>query len=79
MTRFTVFGATVLQAITTESMFASDARRANGLCLVATDVDWRSGAGTAEVSGPAEALIMTVMGRPVQPGELSGSSAALLS
>ena len=44
---------------------------AKGLKLVATDVDWTSGDGP-EVSGPGEALLMAIAGRPDALGELSG-------
>lgn len=39
--------------------------------LKATDVDWEHGEGS-EVSGPGEALLMTMAGRPVALAELSG-------
>jgi uncharacterized protein (TIGR03083 family) len=42
-----------------------------GLRLVATDVDWASGAGP-EVTGPGEALLMAVAGRPDSLPELTG-------
>lgn len=44
---------------------------AKGLKLVARDVDWTSGDGP-EVSGPGEALLMAIAGRPDALGELSG-------
>jgi hypothetical protein len=44
---------------------------AKGLRLLATDVDWSSGAGP-EVAGPAEALLMAVAGRPDALSELDG-------
>jgi uncharacterized protein (TIGR03083 family) len=44
---------------------------AKGLKLVATDVDWSTGEGP-EVSGPGEALLMAVAGRPDALDELSG-------
>jgi uncharacterized protein (TIGR03083 family) len=46
-------------------------RNAKGLSLNATDVGWSSGQGQ-EVTGPGEALLMTVAGRPVALDELSG-------
>jgi len=46
-------------------------RNAKGLRLVATDVDWTAGEGS-EVSGPGEALLMAVAGRPQALDELSG-------
>ena len=42
-----------------------------GLRLIATDVGWSSGDGP-EVSGPGEALLMAVAGRPDALNELSG-------
>jgi uncharacterized protein (TIGR03083 family) len=39
--------------------------------LTATDVDWEHGEGL-EVSGPGEALLMAMAGRPVALAELSG-------
>ncbi|MDP5182067.1 maleylpyruvate isomerase family mycothiol-dependent enzyme [Blastococcus sp. BMG 814] len=46
--------------------------RVRGLRLVATDIDWTFGRGP-EISGPAEALLMTMAGRRGVVGELSGS------
>jgi uncharacterized protein (TIGR03083 family) len=42
-----------------------------GLRLVATDLDWSSGDGH-EVTGPGEALLMAVAGRPQALNELGG-------
>ncbi|MFL6078330.1 MAG: maleylpyruvate isomerase family mycothiol-dependent enzyme [Ornithinibacter sp.] len=47
------------------------AKNAKALSLTATDVAWRSGDGP-EVTGPAEALLMAVAGRPHALGDLSG-------
>lgn len=44
---------------------------AKGLELVSTDVDWTTGTG-AEVTGPGEALLMAMAGRPSALDELSG-------
>jgi uncharacterized protein (TIGR03083 family) len=44
---------------------------ANGLRLVATDLDWNHGEG-AEVAGPAEALLLTLAGRTDALDELEG-------
>jgi uncharacterized protein (TIGR03083 family) len=44
--------------------------RIRGLRLVATDLDWSTGDGPT-VEGPAEALLMTIAGRPTT-SELSG-------
>lgn len=46
-------------------------RNAKGLRLVGTDVDWSSGEGP-EVTGPGEALLMAVAGRPDALDELTG-------
>ena len=46
-------------------------KNAKGLSLNATDVDWSSGQGQ-EVTGPGEALLMTIAGRPDALDELSG-------
>lgn len=43
-----------------------------GLRLVATDLDWSTGDG-AEVTGPAEALLMAVAGRPHALSDLGGA------
>lgn len=45
--------------------------RVRGLRLQATDVDWSTGDGD-EVTGPGEALLMAVAGRPAVLDELSG-------
>lgn len=52
--------------------------RAAGLQLIATDLDWRYGAG-AEVHGTGLALLLAVSGRRLAPGELTGEGAARLS
>ena len=49
----------------------------DGLALSATDTKWRSGEGL-EVSGPAVALMTTVIGRPAALDELSGEGVAVL-
>ena len=41
-------------------------KNAKGLTLTATDVDWTSGEGQ-EVTGPGEALLMAIAGRPERP------------
>jgi uncharacterized protein (TIGR03083 family) len=53
--------------------------RTRGLRLVATDLDWSSGRGTAEVRGPAEALLMAASGRPSALDELDGPGVATLA
>ncbi|WP_068182441.1 maleylpyruvate isomerase family mycothiol-dependent enzyme [Mycobacterium sp. UM_CSW] len=46
-------------------------RRIRGLRLRATDVDWTHGNGP-EVSGPGEALLMAMTGRPAALADLAG-------
>jgi uncharacterized protein (TIGR03083 family) len=52
--------------------------RIRGLTLTATDTDWTVGAGP-EVTGPAEALLMAIAGRPGVVGELAGPGCAELT
>jgi uncharacterized protein (TIGR03083 family) len=52
-------------------------RRLAGLRFEASDLDWSSGAGPA-VTGPAEALMMAMTGRPVVLGELDGPGVPIL-
>ena len=47
------------------------AKRIRGLTLVATDLDWTTGAGPV-VEGPAESLLMALAGRGGVAAELSG-------
>lgn len=53
-------------------------RRARGLRLVATDVDWSSGSGPV-VEGPAEALLMAMAGRADALDELTGPGQPVLA
>lgn len=53
-----------LQSVMSLRVFAADAARVAGYRLVATDLDWQHGSGP-ELRGPAEALLMTIMGRDV--------------
>ena len=53
-------------------------RRVAGLSLRATDSRWAAGNG-AEVSGPTEALILAMAGRPAALPELSGPGSAVLA
>jgi uncharacterized protein (TIGR03083 family) len=46
-------------------------RRIRGLRLRATDIDWVHGGGP-EVTGPGEALLMAMAGRPAALAELAG-------
>ncbi|WP_227982937.1 maleylpyruvate isomerase family mycothiol-dependent enzyme [Nocardia spumae] len=57
--------------------FASPRRYTRGLRFAATDLDWSSGAGP-EVRGPAEALILAVVGRPIALDELTGDGVPIL-
>jgi hypothetical protein len=54
------------------------ARRARGVRLVATDLDWVHGSGP-EVTGPAEALVMVMAARPDALNQLTGPGKALLA
>lgn len=48
-------------------------KRIKGLHLKATDIDWEVGdAGGTEVSGPAEALLLAMGGRPAALDDLTG-------
>ena len=53
-------------------------RRIRGLRLTATDVDWIHGSGP-EVSGPGEALMMAMTGRPAALSDLAGPGKAALA
>lgn len=56
------------------------ARRAKGLSLRATDVDWsREVAGGPAVTGPAEDLILALGGRPAGLAALSDVGVAVLA
>jgi hypothetical protein len=44
---------------------------------VATDTDWTHGAGP-DVRASAEALLLLLYGRPVDPAELTGDGAPVL-
>jgi len=57
---------------------AGGAKRARGLRLRATDIDWASGAGP-EAFGPAEALIMALAGRSAALQELDGEGMAVMA
>ena len=53
-------------------------QRAAGLRLRADDIDWSSGSGP-EVTGPAEAILMAVAGRPAALADLSGEGLPVLA
>ncbi|MGX1808464.1 maleylpyruvate isomerase family mycothiol-dependent enzyme [Nocardia sp. NPDC055321] len=57
--------------------FVRPGRRMRGIRFTATDVEWTHGTGP-EVSGPAEAIIMAIAGRPAALADLEGSGVALL-
>jgi uncharacterized protein (TIGR03083 family) len=52
-------------------------KRIAGCRLTATDMDWSYGQGP-EVTGPAEALVMMMVGREVALDDLSGEGKATL-
>ncbi|MGH3558776.1 maleylpyruvate isomerase family mycothiol-dependent enzyme [Mycobacterium sp.] len=54
------------------------ARRARGVRLAATDLDWTHGSGP-EVKGPGEALLMAMAGRPDALSQLGGQGKGLLA
>jgi uncharacterized protein (TIGR03083 family) len=53
-------------------------RRATGLTLAATDVDWTRGAGPA-VNGPLASIILALTGRKAALSDLSGDGLATLT
>jgi uncharacterized protein (TIGR03083 family) len=53
-------------------------KRARGLCLKATDIDWTAGDGP-EVVGPGEAILMAISGRRAAVQDLSGTGTAELA
>jgi len=57
--------------------FIGAKKRAAGLRLVATDVDWTHGDGP-EVRGTGEAILLALTGRPVVVDELSGDGVETL-
>ncbi|MEI7547188.1 MAG: maleylpyruvate isomerase family mycothiol-dependent enzyme [Actinomycetota bacterium] len=59
------------------SGFVGSKKRATGIRLVATDVDWSHGDGP-EVRGTGEALLLAVTGRTVALDELTGEGMATL-
>ncbi|MEJ7635594.1 MAG: maleylpyruvate isomerase family mycothiol-dependent enzyme [Aeromicrobium sp.] len=52
-------------------------KNARGLRLIATDMDWTTGSGPV-ASGPAEALLMTIAGRPDALADLDGDGTETL-
>ena len=60
------------------AVFARSPRRTvQRLRLVARDLEWNHGEGP-EVYGTAEALLLAITGRPVEPGELTGPGASMI-
>jgi uncharacterized protein (TIGR03083 family) len=53
-------------------------RRATGLTLTATDVDWARGAGP-EVKGPLPSIILALTGRKAGLSDLTGDGLAMLT
>lgn len=53
-------------------------RDIHGLRLIATDLDWTHGEGP-EVTGPGEALLMAIAGRPAALADLAGPGVAPLA
>lgn len=58
--------------------FTGGRRRVRGLHLRATDMDWSWGSGP-EVSGPGEALLMSILGRPAALADLRGDGVPTLA
>ena len=52
-------------------------KRAAGLAMRATDVDWSAGSGP-DVSGPAVSLALALTGRPAVLGDLTGDGVAVI-
>lgn len=55
--------AAALECVFRSGMFTSEAARADGRRVVATDLPWSHGDGPEEVRAPAEHLILALMGR----------------
>ena len=69
--------AAALDATVSSTTGTGSKKRAKGLSLRATDVQWAHGSGP-EGSGPAEALILAVNGRVAAAAELQGTGLATL-
>ncbi len=54
------------------------ARKARGVRLIASDVDWAFGEGL-EVAGPGEAILMAMAGRPDALNQLAGPGKTVLA
>jgi uncharacterized protein (TIGR03083 family) len=64
--------------VTRGNLLLGGKRRATGLTLTATDVDWSHGAGP-EVRGPLASIILALTGRKAGLRDLSGDGAVLLA
>ena len=62
----------------TLSGFVGSKARSSGLRLVASDLDWHHGDGTAEVVGTGEALLLALTGRTTALDELHGEGLGTL-
>jgi uncharacterized protein (TIGR03083 family) len=67
-----------LDAVPGISGFVGAKKRAAGLRLTATDVEWTHGDGP-EVRGTGEAILLALTGRPVAIAELEGEGVATLT
>jgi uncharacterized protein (TIGR03083 family) len=67
----------VADVVKDDSLILHAKNRFAGLKLTATDIDWSHGDGP-EVTGPMEALVMTMAGRVVALDDLSGEGKAML-
>lgn len=70
--------ALVAEMAATSSAGTGAKKRARGLRLEATDIDWSHGEGPV-VMGPAEAIVMALMGRGVALEDLSGEGTRMLA
>jgi uncharacterized protein (TIGR03083 family) len=64
--------------VTKGNLLLGGKRRATGLKLTATDVDWTHGEGP-EVTGPLATIILALTGRRAGLAELSGDGLAILT
>ena len=64
--------------VTKGNLLLGGKRRATGLTLTATDVDWSHGAGPA-VTGPLPSIILALTGRKAGLGDLTGDGLATLT
>lgn len=65
-------------AIALRSPATRGARKASGVRLIATDLDWAYGDGL-EVAGPGEAILMAMAGRPDALNQLTGPGKTVLA